>query len=200
MSLHRRCCCDCCSTSSYSLTTLPGLTYTIACGTNGEYMSTTATYDFGANPPGYGIATRGINSTPSNCFSRCYWLTVPAEQKHSLVFVPRCSSGCGQTWNYYTSWSLNMIRDSSNAWRGDLQVSHVWYSTATGPCAVPSFSVNLRFSRSLSGTNPCPAGSYSFTSFTRCDSVAYSAGTSQSTGTGLPTVTFNALTVSPVVG
>lgn len=200
MSLHRACCCggECCTTTAFTLEVRPSLSYTIACGTNGRYMNTGLTYNLGANPPGYGIATRGISANPGQCYSECSWVTLPTEYKYSLVNVPTCNGFC-QSWNYYTTWSLRIAQDDSGIWRGILGVAHRWYSTGTAGCAVAEFVVNAVFTRTLAGANPCPSGPYSFTSFTACNGVAVNAGSFQSTGVGLPLVTFNALTTNPVV-
>jgi len=199
--MYRNCCCACCGTTSYLLTGLPSITYTLACGTNNRYTDGGGN-TFNLNTPGYGLATQAVSSPVPECFNKCYWVTAPAEYQYHGTFYATCGSACAN-WSFYNAWSINIVTDNQSPgvrW-AIVNMSHVWYSpVASGPCVVAPFSVGVKYKKQISGL--CPDGAYSSyttTSLTRCNGVAETLGVWTNIAAGGPTVTWGTASGVPTV-
>ena len=190
MSLHRVCCCpQCCTTTSFSITTLPSVSYTLACGTNAEYTNGGGTAkNLNAITPN-ALLQSANPLFPGTCATPCIYATT--SNVGSGVFFSRCPGAVwGNTWTYAAGARCEIIQNNSGSYTAVVNLFHVWSNTGSGPAAMPTFTIGVRMGLNIA-SDLCPDGTYSNGgTFTACNSSSITVGTYTTIPTGGPTVTF----------
>lgn len=192
------CCCDvpCCATTSYTITTVPSLVYSLTCGTDQEYV----TISKNLNLPGYNPVIKGVVAPPLGCSLACNYTQVqPSGGIFCACFHPRCS-GLGVTWTYTAYASIKSFRNFGGTYTHELGIFHLWSTSGFG--APAPFTVGCTWV--LTKTDKCPNGTYAaFNSgWIDCNGVPRTTGTNYSLSAGgptKPTIVFGAPSTVPVV-
>ena len=207
MSNHRWCCCvGCCATTSFAVTQLPSVPYTLACATAGAnaglYTNANGTLRNLNNLLPNPIVQAADPQHPGLCTTECRYINGIGNDRQSSLFFPRCSAPTCTNWTWAVRAELEIRRADPNVglpYAMLLTISHIWRQlSSSGPCVVPQFTVTHTLVR-LSADN-CPDGSYNVgTSWTDCQGVTRSYTPSITSGLGVPTATFGTPTGAAII-
>lgn len=191
-------CCACCSTTSYAITTVPSLLYSLTCGSDQNYATVA---NINLNAPGFNAMTKGALTPPLGCSVPCnYRQANPGGGVSCGCFHPRCS-GTGVSWSYTAYAGVSTYRNSSGTFTHVLVLSHQWGTSTSGPTGRPPFTVGCTWS--LTKADKCPNGTYATlgSTWTDCGGSSHTEGTYYTLDgqSGKPTISWGSPSTVPVV-
>jgi hypothetical protein len=181
-------CCNCCSTTSFSVTSVPSLIYTLTCGTNLQY----ATISKNLNTPGFNPVVKGALTPPFGCSVPCSYRQAEAPPFPGGGIFCSCAhvpcSGLGNSWAYNAYANISSFRNSSGTYTHVLGLSHRWRTLGTAFPPLADFYVACTWL--LTKSDKCPNGTYAAlnSTWTDCNGVLKTTGTSYTLSAGGPTV------------